>query len=274
MPREYSVAATSRPKGRLRMCEPASSIAFEIHDSRPVVLLLHPFPFDRRIWAPQAEVLGDVATVIAVDLPGFGESPPAGASLDLWADRVDGLLDELIGEHPVVALGLSMGGYVALRLTARHPGRVEALVLADTRAGADTPEGRAARDQAISAVRDGGTEAIVPGLLEKLVSPDTDPSVVDQVRGLMLKQDPGAVADALLAMRDRPDSTPVLESFEGPALVIVGTRDVLTPPVEAEAMAAGIASSWLVRIPGVGHLSNVEAPEEFNAAVAAFLQML
>ena len=256
------------------MCETTAELAFEIHDSRPVLVLLHPFPFDRRIWTAQAGELGETATVIAVDLPGFGDSPPAAPDLDGWADRVEGLLGELVGELPVVALGLSMGGYVALRLAARHPGRVEALVLADTRAGADPPEGRAARDEAIAAVRREGVEAIAGGLLGKLLSPDADPSVVERVRGLMLEQDPEAVVAALAAMRDRPDSTPVLEEFHGPALVMVGTRDVLTPPTEAEAMAARLESSWLVRIPGAGHLANVEAPEEFNAAVAAFLRTL
>ncbi len=256
------------------MSEPTLPLAFESHDSRAVLLLLHPFPFDRRIWAPQAGDLGDTATVIAVDLPGFGGSPAAEPDLDLWADRVDALLDDLVGEHPVVALGLSMGGYVALRLAARHPARVEALVLADTRAGADTAEGRAARDRAIAAVREGGVEALAGELLPRLLSPDADPGLVDRVRRLMLDQDPEAVAGALRAMRDRPDSTPVLEAFEGPSLVMVGTRDVLTPPAEAEAMARRLRASWLVRIPGAGHLANVEAPAEFTAAVTAFLRAL
>jgi len=256
------------------MCEPTSAIAFEIHDSRPILVLLHPFPFDRRIWWAQAEALGEVATVIAVDLPGFGGSAPAGADLDLWADRIDGLLEELVGELPVVPLGLSMGGYVALRLAARHPGRVEGLILADTRATADTSEGRAARDQAVAAVNRGGVSAIADTLLDRLLSQNADPETAGRIRDLMLEQDPGAVANALLAMRDRADSTAVLESFRGPALVIVGGADVLTPPADAGEMAARLEASWLVRIPGAGHLSNVEAPEEFNAAVAAFLGTL
>ncbi len=250
-------------------------LAYDLDDQRPALLLLHPFPFDRRVWAPQVEELAAEYPVLAVDLPGFGDSPPADdANLDAWADRVDELLEATVGSRPVVVAGLSMGGYVALRLAARHPERLEALILADTRAHADTPESRAARDEAAAMVRTQGVGAIAEGLLEKLFSPDAEPGLVQEAREIMLEQSPEAVATALAAMRDRPDSTEVLDGISVPTLVVAGAEDVPTPPADAEAMYRRIPRAWLVRIPCAGHLSNLEAPEEFNAAVRGFLASL
>lgn len=258
------------------MCDdPGVRLAFELHDERPLLLLLHPFPFDRRVWGPQVEALSQEYPVLTVDLPGFGGSPAAAtASLDLWADQVDELLKDVVGDVPVVVGGLSMGGYVALRLAARHPGRLEGLILADTRAAADPPEGRQARDQAAALVRSEGVGAIAGGLVEKLFSPNADPGLVQRAREIMLEQDPEAVAAALEAMRDRPDSIGLLPSLQVPTLVLVGAEDVLTPPAEAEAMYRQIPRAWLVRLPGAGHLANLEAAEEFNAAVRGFLAAL
>lgn len=251
-------------------------LAFDLYDSRPMLVLVHAFPLDRRMWRWQAEPLSDVARVLTVDLPGFGESaaPSASATIDEWADELDNLLDDLVGGDPVVVGGLSMGGYVALRLAARHPERLDALVLADTRAGADTDEGRAARDQAIFQVRRHGTPPVVEGLLPKLLSPEASPEAAAFAREIMLEQRPESIAAALGAMRDRPDSTDILDSIGVPALVIVGDADTLTPPSEAEALARALPDSWLVKIPRAGHLANLEAPEQFNAAVAAFLESL
>ncbi|NOZ93321.1 MAG: alpha/beta fold hydrolase [Acidobacteria bacterium] len=253
----------------------ALQLAYDLNDLRPALLLLHPFPFDRRIWAPQVEELSAEYPVLAVDLPGFGDSPPArSASLDAWADRVDQLLEATVGGRPVVVAGLSMGGYVALRLAARHPERLEGMILADTRAHADTPEARAGREQAAALVRSQGVGAIAEGLLEKLFSPRAEPGLVQRAREVMLEQSPEAVATALTAMRDRPDSTAILGQIAVPTLVIVGAEDALTPPSDAEAMYQRIPRAWLVRIPGAGHLSNLEAPEELNAAVRGFLAAL
>ncbi len=248
-------------------------LAFEQHDRRPVLTLLHAFPLDRRMWQRQCRELDAHARVIALDLPGFGESQsgPAPASLDGWADLVEDVLDALVGDTPVVIAGLSMGGYLALRIADRQPGRLAGLVLADTRAGADTAEARAARDQAIFSVRRQGMEALTDDLLPKLLSPEAGPKIVERARSIMLDQRPEAVAAALTAMRDRPDSRAVLRRINVPALVVVGELDTLTPPDEAEAMARAIPEAWLVRIPGAGHLANLEAPEAFNRAVAGFL---
>ncbi len=258
------------------MNDQPSRLGYEVYDGRPALVLLHAFPFDRRLWRPQVEALADLATVITVDLPGFGESASvaAPASLDDWADRVDRLLDELVGAAPVVVGGLSMGGYVALRLAHRHPERLEALILADTRAAADSPEGRTRRDEAIRQVREEGLAAFVDSVLPGLLSNHAEPDVIEQAREIARAQPAAAVASALAAMRDRPDSTVVLPRVRVPALVVVGSEDALTPPDEAEAMARMLPSSWLVKIAGAGHLSSLEAPDEFTAAVTGFLAAL
>ncbi len=248
-------------------------LALEQHDRRPVLVLLHAFPLDRRMWRRQCAELDSHARVIAFDLPGFGESPagPNPASLDAWADVIEDVLDALVGDGPVVVAGLSMGGYLALRIADRHPGRLAGLVLADTRAESDSAEARAARDQAIFSVRRHGVEAFVDTLLPKLLSSEAGPEIVGHARGIMLDQRPEAVAAALTAMRDRPDSRQVLPRIGVPVMVVVGDQDALTPPTEAEAMARTIPNAWLVRIPGAGHLANLEAPEAFNRALTGFL---
>ena len=248
-----------------------STLALDVWDSRPVLVLLHAFPLDRRMWLKQAHELSEVASVVLMDLPGFGESPPAQPSLDLWADRVEANLDEMLGPSPVVVGGLSMGGYVALRLAERHPHRLDGLVLADTRAGADSAEAKAARDAAIAAVETDGVQPVVDGLLPRLLSEQVEDEVRAVTEELMLSQSPQAVQAALAAMRDRPDSTSLLPHIEVPTLVIVGADDVLTPPSESEAMARTLPYSWLVKIPNAGHLSNLEAPASFSAAVSGFL---
>lgn len=248
-------------------------LAFDDEDRRPVAVMLHAFPLDRRMWAAQVEALAGRFRVVAVDLPGFGGSPPAPAlgGLDAWTDSLDDLLDVLVGRARPVLVGLSMGGYVALRYAARYPGRLAGLVLADTRAGADGAEARSARDQAIFAVRRHGVAAIVDTLLPKLFSPAAPAEVVSSTRRLMLEQSAEAVAAALAAMRDRPDSTDVLAGLEIPVLAVVGSEDTLTPPEEAEAMARSARRGGCVRIPGAGHLANLEAPAEFNRALLGFL---
>ncbi len=251
-------------------------LASTIHDDRIPLVLLHPFPFDSRFWEPQVVRFASERPVLTLDLPGFGESEklPGEPSLDRWADAVAETVEAAFGGMPVVLGGLSMGGYIALRLAARHPDLLEALVLADTRAEADPPEGRAARDEAIEAVHRDGVEPLVEALLPTIIAPDSPPEVWDRAREIALDQTPEAVADALAAMRDRPDSLAAMERLDVPVLVLVGEADGRTPRPMAEAMARAARTSWLVTIPGAGHLASLEAPAAFDAALAGFLAAL
>jgi pimeloyl-ACP methyl ester carboxylesterase len=251
-----------------------SPIAFTDTGTGLPLVLLHAFPLSREMWAPQA-VLAEEFRLVTPDLYGFGATalPPGGWTMDSMADALADWLTGLKVAESVVLGGLSMGGYVALAFARRHPGLLRGLILADTKADADTIEGRAGRDKMIAFVRENSAADVVEQLLPKLLGETTrarNPDVADAVRSIGTPQTRDGVAAALAALRDRPDATPGLSTIQVPTLVIVGAEDTLTPPAAAKSLAGGIAGAKLVEIPGAGHLSNLEAPNEFNAAVRAF----
>ncbi|HEY0838918.1 MAG TPA: alpha/beta fold hydrolase [Vulgatibacter sp.] len=244
----------------------------------PAVLLLHGFPLSSAMWAPQLEALGDRFRLIAPDLPGFGGSDPPpdpGAwRIGDYAGAASALLDSL-GLESAAVVGHSMGGYVAFSLLRRHARRVGALVLEDTRPGADSRDVFASREEQQHEVRTSGIEALKQRLLQKLLAPKNlgDPVLERTVLSLMDHPASGYLA-ALEAMKHRPDSTPELSRIEVPTLVVVGAEDVLTPPSVARAMHAAIPGARLAELPSAGHLSNLEEPAAFNEALASFLGSL
>lgn len=242
------------------------------------VVLLHAFPLNRRMWAPQVAELAARWRVITPDFRGHGESGVADedSTMERLAEDVRGLLDHLkLGR---VALGgLSMGGYVALAFYRRWPELVAALVLADTRAGADTEEGRRGRYETAALAERDGSAAIANMMVPKLLGPATHerkPEVVAAVRAMILEASPAGIAAALRGMAARPASFDLLPTIKCPTLIIVSELDGLTPPADSEAMAKAIPGSTLVRIAEAGHLSNLEQPEEFNSALSGFLNSL
>ena len=250
----------------------------EVGAGRPLVLL-HAFPLSSAMWLAQREELAARCRVITPDQRGFGgsplgEDPP---SLDSAADDVAQLLDRLELDRVVLG-GLSMGGYVAMAFLRRHPDRVAALVLADTKASADADAGKANRERIAAAVASDATSTVlVDEVLPTLLGSTTVASrqlAVGRVRGLVQAAPGAAVAWAERAMAARPDSFATLQAFYRPAIVIVGAEDTLSPPSDAEAMAAALPQSRLVVVPEAGHLTAVETPEAFNAAVAGFLAEL
>ena len=257
-----------------------SGIAIEYDDSGsgvPVVLL-HAFPLSRAMWRPQHEGLADVARLIAPDLRGFGGTGAFtdAPSLERMADDVAELIDVLKLDRVVLG-GLSMGGYVALAFARKHAARLRGLILADTKSEPDSAEAKAGRDKTIAFAETHSAIDVLEQLLPKLLSEKTrreKPAVEAGVRQIGSAQTPAAIIGALKALRDRPDSTPVLSTIATPALVIVGSDDALTPPAQAEAMAAKLPRAHLVKIPGAGHLANLEAPAAFNDAVRAYLRSL
>jgi 3-oxoadipate enol-lactonase len=227
------------------------------------------------MWEGQLPLADAGWRVIAPQLRGFdgGAGDPPAASVDDYAGDVIDLLDALHVKQAVIG-GLSMGGYVAfalLRLAARY---VQGLVLADTRSQADTTEGVAGRTRLLQVVQDKGPSAVADEMIPKLLGEttrSTRPAVVELVRSLAVANSSDAIAGAIRALMTRPDSTPLLSSIHVPTLVLVGDEDEVTPPAASEEMHRAIAGSELVRIPRAGHLSNLEQPELFNAALAAFL---
>lgn len=252
----------------------AGSVGLDLAGEGAPLVLLHGFPHDRTLWVPQLAAGIPGARVIAPDLPGFGESAVVTpASMDAWADWLAGLFDALAVDRAILG-GLSMGGYLAFAFWRRHGARVRALVLADTRAGADDQEGRAKRRAMQMLVDAQGVgpvaERMLPGMVGKTTR-ETRPEVVATLDAMMRRASARAVHDALDALRERPDSTPTLATIDVPTLVVCGDEDALTPVSESRAMAAAIPGSRLAVIPRAGHASNLEAPEEFTRLLSEFV---
>jgi pimeloyl-ACP methyl ester carboxylesterase len=234
------------------------------------LVLLHPFPLDAGFWSPVMPALAANRTVEALDFPGLGTAPLEDhPTVDGFADAVARRIAALPGGRAAVC-GLSLGGYTALALAARHPGRVAGLVLADTRAEPDTPEARQGRHDGAALVRSAGPAPFLDGFVPRLVA-EGDDAALAAARAIADAQRPEGIARALEALAGRADRRPDLPAMNMPALVIVGSEDALTPPELSEAMVAALPDAALVVIEGAGHLSALERPGEFAAAVGAFL---
>ena len=248
-------------------------------EEKPPLVLLHAFPLHSGMWAPQLEHLSSQRRVIAPDLMGFGGSDAPESLFRYtmlgYADLVAGLLDHL-GLDRVVLGGLSMGGYVSFAFLRQYSERVAALNLPDTRAEADTSEVFDRRTDQQDQVARIGTTALIEVLLGGLLSDHTKAhrlELVEQVRRLMANPAAGYIG-ALEAMKHRPDSTDELARIWVPTLVVVGEDDTLSPPDVARAMHDRIAGSQVAVLPRAAHLSNLEAADAFNGAVAGFLGQL
>ncbi len=248
----------------------------EAGSGQPIVLL-HAFPLSAEQWLPQIARVPAGCRIIAPDLRGFRGSDPAfadpgveGVTIDGYAADVLALMAHLDISRAMVG-GVSMGGYVALAMVRRAPQRVSGLVLANTRAGADSPEGRANRDRMIALVGREGPAAIAREMVPKLLGATTQreqPDLVAVVDRMIRQNSTDAIAAGLGAMRDRPDSTPLLASISCPTTIVAGEEDAIIAAAEAAAMHAAIPGSRLVSLPRVGHLSNLEGTGHFSTVSA------
>ncbi|HXD34231.1 MAG TPA: alpha/beta fold hydrolase [Pyrinomonadaceae bacterium] len=249
----------------------------EVGTGTPVVLL-HGYPFNRSMWSEQIEVLSARHRVLAPDLRGHGETSATTqpATMEEMAKDVAELMEKLNISRAAVC-GLSMGGYVALALYRMFPLRARALVLADTRPGPDTEEARANREVQAKKALEEGMAGIADAMLPKLLAPNTvakNPGAVARVRDMMLKTKPEGAAAALRGMAQRRDQTSFLSRVVAPALIVVGSEDMITPVSESELMHREIGGSRLKVIEGAGHVSNIEQTENFNHVLSTFLRDL
>lgn len=241
------------------------------------LLFAHAFPLNRTMWAPNVSALVDRCRCVAMDFRGFGETtvaPPY--SMEQYADDLAHLIDVLHIDK-VVLVGCSMGGYVSFAFWRRHRDRVRALVLADTRSGADSEEAIARRRQLIDQARGEGSTAVANAQIASIVGKttrDKQPDTYDAVHRMMAQAPAEGIIGALEAMMLRSDSTALLSTIDVPVLIVVGDEDVPTPPKEARAMHDAIAGSTLEVIAGAGHLSNLERPAAFNHVLTEFLVTL
>jgi 3-oxoadipate enol-lactonase len=281
VPQEFSEYMSAR-KGfsgeTQRLTVHGVNLAVEVRGEGPAILFVHGYPLDRSIWREQIDALEGYRR-IAPDLRGMGQSdaPDLGYGMALYAADLAALLDAL-GVDQVVLCGLSMGGYVAFEFLRQWRSRVRGLVLMDTRAEADAPEVRRARDAAAATAREKGTAAVSDAMVPKMLAPSTmtgRPEIVERVRALMAATPVAGMIGALGAMRDRAGSESLLATLDGvPTLVVVGAADLLTPPDQARAMAEAIPGARLAIIHGAGHLPPVEQPAATTESLREFLRSL
>lgn len=242
------------------------------------LVFVHAFPLSRAMWEPQVQALAGRFRVITLDLRGHGQSdaPLWVSTMEQFADDLAGLLDHL-GIRQAVFAGLSMGGYVLFAFYRNYAERVKALILAGTRAQADTAEGRAGRFALSQTAYRNGAAAVAEAMLPRLLSPASlqdRPDLVRRVRATIMSTPVSGIAGDLMGMAQRPDSVPGLSRIACPTLILVGELDVATPVADARLMAEGIPGARLEIIPGAAHLANLEQPEAFNQTVMFFLETL
>lgn len=243
---------------------------------RPLVLV-HGHPFDRSMWRPQVAALSAAGhRVIAPDLRGYGRSAvvPGKTPLATFAADIAALLDHL-GVERFVLGGLSMGGQIVMQCYRQFPERIEALVLADTTAREDTPEGRKARIATADRLVRDGMAWYAEEVLARMIAPynvGALPAVAGHVRRMMTAAPPEGAAAALRGRAERPDYRDLLTTVSVPALVVVGRDDDYTPIGDAEEMLRLLRRGVLEVIDHAAHLPNLEQPEAFNTALSAFLQ--
>lgn len=250
-------------------------------EGRPL-LLLHAFPCDGTLWSDQVRPCQDAGwRTLVPDLPGFGGSEllPGEPSLDDVVEEVAAAMHDL-GLEGIAVGGVSLGGYVAMGLVRRHPSLVSALLLCDTKASADTAEARAGRERLASLCEAEPdqvgrilSQAVLPGLLG-FTTRETRPAVVERTRGYLGRVDARTVAWYQRAMAQRPDSHAALRAWAGPALVLWGVEDALSPDEDQELLRDALPGSRHARLPGAGHLAIIEDPRAANTAVLDFLATL
>ncbi len=246
--------------------------------NKPKILFVHAFPHDRRMWSKQVNALSSEFCVITYDVRGFGESSVENGqyTMEMYADDLINIVDEIGGEKPILA-GLSMGGYISLRVLEKAQDKFAGVVLMDTRSEADDNAGKLKRANAIKEITEKGVIEFATEFVKGCVSDETlngGTPAFNQALEIAKSQDPIGVKGALLAMVSRTDTTDGLAELKIPTLVLVGEHDKLTPPETMKAIADKIPDSHFIIIPKAGHLSNMENPGEVNAAILKFAEII
>jgi pimeloyl-ACP methyl ester carboxylesterase len=241
----------------------------------PPVVLLHPFPANHKVWLPAAELLAGRYRLILPDLRGHGQSTPGAGPATMQRHAADLLrLANSCGVGKAVFAGVSIGGYILFEFWRRHRERVSGLILCDTRAGADSDEGRANRLKAADDVEKQGPVPFIDSMIPKLLGDTTRttrPDLVERARKMMLEMSVAGIAAVQRGMAARPDSVADLKTINVPTLVMVGAEDMLTPLSEAESLQRQIAGSRLQVTPRAGHYAVFEQHEAAGKAIRGFL---
>jgi len=247
-------------------------------EKRTPLLLIHGFPFDHRMWKPQLEFFSERYRVIAPDLQGFGKSPSENDAIfmDHYAEDLKGVIDELKC-GPVHLCGFSMGGYVAMRFIDMYPDLCHSLTLINTRAEADDNNVKFKRFQQCKQIQGDKFQNYAEGHLKAVFMGKTlhnNADVTNQVREIVLSQDPSSVCKGLLAMAARMDSLENLKKVKVPTLVVAGEEDSIIPLQYSKRMQEAIPGAKVVVIPESAHMVNLENPNMFNSELSSFLDNL
>jgi 3-oxoadipate enol-lactonase len=252
-----------------------AEIFYQVLGEGQPVVLVHPFPVHHGFWLPVAQALEGRYRLILPDLrghgaSGIGEGP---ATMEKHAADIAAVLDDA-GVGRTAFVGVSIGGYISFEFLRRYPNRIEALVLCNTKAQADTPEARAVRLQAAEDILERGTEPFFQSMLPKLMGKSTHTARPDLVQAALRMMRTMSAEDVALVQRGmaaRPDSISTLALIRMPALVLAGEEDGLTGIGEAEGMQKNIAGSVLKIIARAGHYSPWEQPAEVGKLLRQFL---
>jgi len=257
------------------------NLHYEKLGSGPALLFGHGFPFDHTMWHAQLAGLSDSFTVVTPDFRGMGQSPASGERVTTMADLADdlcALLDQL-GLEKCVYCGLSMGGYVGLEFWKRHADRLAALILCDTNARCDSPEGAAKRLATAEKLEAEKTCAfMVDGMKWNLMTSATladaeNPNgVFAAYRKMVTENNPFGVASVARGMAQRGDFSEAARQISVPTLVLTGEQDALSPPTAMKALAETIPGARFVSIPDAAHLAPMEQPERVNREIREFLE--
>jgi 3-oxoadipate enol-lactonase len=255
-----------------------TDIFYNVLGEGPAVVLLHAFPVDHGMWQPVAERLAAHYRVVLIDLRGHGDSDPGQgpATMEKHAGDVARVCDAA-GVGKAVFGGVSIGGYVLFEFWRRYRQRATALILADTRAQADSEQTRTTRLQAADDVKRNGPDAFLDSLAPKLLGQTTRrnrPDLVAAARAMMDRMTVAGIAAVQQGMAMRPNSVPTLSSIDVPTLLLFGDEDTVTPAADAELMRRSIANSRLQIVPQGGHFSVFERQDDALALTRKFLDEL
>jgi len=251
-------------------------IKYEVRGNGPPLVLLHPYPTNHRFWEPMAGALAGDHQLVIPDLRGHGTSAPGNgpATMAKHASDLQRLCDT-VGLTKAVFFGVSIGGYILFDFWRQHRERIQAMILCDTRAQADTAEGKASRLSVADEVEAKGPDEYLDSMISKLLGESTRrnrPDLVEQARAMMAEMTVAGIAAVLRGMAARPDSVSTLSAINVPVLVAVGEEDTLTPLADAELMHSSIRGSKLSRIAAAGHYAPFEQPEKILPPVREFLK--
>jgi 3-oxoadipate enol-lactonase len=254
-----------------------ANLFYETAGAGPDVVLLHPFPLNRHFWDSVTPQLSTRYRLIVPDLRAHGESELGEGPVTMQKLADDLFL--LCREEKIdraFFVGVSIGGYLLFEFWRRYRDRVGSLVLANTRPGAETAEGKANRLQLADRVLREGTDSFIEEMLSKLMSQTTHrnrPDLVDLARQMMHSMSAEDIAGVQRGMAERPDSMATLPTINVPTLLVAGDEDSI-PLGEFELMQQQLRGSRLQVISQAGHYAALEKPAEFGGLLRTFFDGL